>query len=195
MIPPATTLVFLGRSGCGKDTQLEFLKKKPEFFGAIGISVGALFRALAQKNTAVGRRVKEILEEGGLPPLWLASSLWVEKLDEEVKNSEIVILDGTPRRYQEAELLDQVLEFLKRPKATAVLFEISRQESRRRLLPRGRFDDTEERIKNRLAWYETEVLPVIDYYRSGKRLIEVGGEQSREEVFRELWERLQRYFA
>ena len=45
-------------------------------------------------------------------------------------------------------------------------------------------DDTTEGIKNRLDWYETDVAPVINYYRQNKncQFIEIDGERSIEEV-------------
>ncbi len=176
---------------------MEFLLKRPEFSrpagGAVKIVVGELFRKLAKKDSLLGRKVKKIMDEGGLPPLWLASSLWISRIDEEL-NDEILILDGTPRRLKEAELLDEVLEFSGRPKAVAILINISAEESMKRLLKRARPDDTEARIKNRLAWYETEVIPALEYYRANNLLLEVNGEQSRKEVFKELESKLELYF-
>ncbi|MDP3762788.1 MAG: hypothetical protein Q8Q97_01800, partial [bacterium] len=107
---------------------------------------------------------------------------------------EILILDGT-RRLKEAKILDEALEFIGRPKAAAVLLGISPEESKKRLLARGRTDDREKRIQNRLAWFETEVITTIGYYKSEKRLIEVNGEQSPEKVFEELEKKLDEYFT
>ena len=94
----------------------------------------------------------------------------------------------------EANLLDEALPFLGRPKAVAVVLEVSAEESRRRLLARGRADDTDERITNRLAWFETNVVPGIEYFRGEKRLIEVNGGETPEEVFGELWGKINQYF-
>lgn len=46
-----------------------------------------------------------------------------------------------------------------------------------------REDDTPESIKNRLAWFKTEVQPIIDYYKKTRRLLKVNGEGTIEEVF------------
>ncbi len=194
-IPKSTTLVFLGRSGCGKDTQMEFLLKLPGFKNAVKFSSGDDFRVLAKESSRLGRKVKEILEAGGLMPFWLPAYLWLAALRERAREEEILILDGSPRRLEETRLLDEVLEFVARPKAIAILLEISPEESLRRLLARGRADDTEERVQNRLAWYETEVLPTVEHYRSEKRLLEVSGEKTRDEVFKELEKKLEEYFT
>ena len=81
MIPPATTLVFLGRSGCGKGTQIDFLKEKPEFAHALEVKTGELFRGIAKSNSVLGRKVKEILDAGALMPMWIALSLWAGVFD------------------------------------------------------------------------------------------------------------------
>ncbi|MEK9166634.1 MAG: nucleoside monophosphate kinase [Patescibacteria group bacterium] len=193
MIPPATTFVFLGRSGCGKGTQVEFLKQKSEFRDAVEMRTGDIFRALAKNNTLLGRKVGEVMNTGGLIPMWITSCLWVQKFNE-IKGSEILIFEGGPRWLEEAKLLDEASGFLGRPKAVAVLLEVSAEESRRRLRARKRADDTDERITNRLAWYQTNVIPEIEYFRSEGRLIEVNGENAPEAVCEEIWNKLQEYF-
>ena len=193
MIPPATTFVFLGRSGCGKGTQVEFLKQKSEFRDAVEMRTGDIFRALAKNNTLLGRKVGEVMNTGGLIPMRITSCLWVQKFNE-IKGSEILIFEGGPRWLEEAKLLDEASGFLGRPKAVAVLLEVSAEESRRRLRARKRADDTDERITNRLAWYQTNVIPEIEYFRSEGRLIEVNGENAPEAVCEEIWNKLQEYF-
>lgn len=50
----------------------------------------------------------------------------------------------------------------------------------------GRSDDTIEAVKNRLKWFKTEVQPIINYYRKTGRLIKINGEQSIENVFKDI---------
>lgn len=50
----------------------------------------------------------------------------------------------------------------------------------------GRSDDTIKAVKNRLKWFKTEVQPIINYYRKTGRLIKVNGEQSIEDVFKDI---------
>ncbi|MEK9183784.1 MAG: hypothetical protein AAB890_01785, partial [Patescibacteria group bacterium] len=60
--------------------------------------------------------------------------------------------------------------------------------SMEKLLKRGRVDDKKEVIKHRLDYFDKCVQPVIDYYEkeSKYKLIRVNGEQSIEEVNREI---------
>ena len=50
-----------------------------------------------------------------------------------------------------------------------------------------RADDTVSGVKNRLAWFRTDVQPVINYYRKTGRLIKINGEQSIEAVFQDIF--------
>lgn len=49
-----------------------------------------------------------------------------------------------------------------------------------------REDDTVEGIKKRLAWFKTDVMPAIRYYKKRRELIMINGEQSIEDVFKDV---------
>lgn len=53
-----------------------------------------------------------------------------------------------------------------------------------------RTDDTKEGIAKRLAVFKEETLPVIEYYKEQGKLLEINGEQTPEEVFEEILEKL-----
>ncbi len=53
-----------------------------------------------------------------------------------------------------------------------------------------RTDDTVAGVKSRLNWFKTDVQPVINYYRKTGRLIEINGEQSIEDVFKDTLKKL-----
>jgi|SRR3989344_641979 len=195
MIPKSTTLMFLGRSGSGKDTQIEMLMKRPDLAGAIETNTGNILRKMATKDTILGKKVKEILESGGLMPGWLSFSSWLSYLIKQAKGDEILFASGSPRQLEEAELEDRALEFLGRPKPVGVHIKVSREEAEKRLLARGRADDVESSIKNRMDWFDEDVMPILDYYKKDGRLIEVNGEQSPEEVFSELEKNIENYFS
>ena len=91
-------------------------------------------------------------------------------------------MDGAPRRLFEAQALDELMKDIGRSLPCAVHLAISPEESRARLVLRGREDDTESGIGRRLAWFETEVVPVISYYEG--RCAEVAGEGDPKEIHR-----------
>ncbi len=49
-----------------------------------------------------------------------------------------------------------------------------------------RSDDTVKAAKNRLKWFKTDVQPIINYYRKTGRLIKINGEQSIENVSKDI---------
>ncbi|MCL2280690.1 nucleoside monophosphate kinase [Candidatus Saccharibacteria bacterium] len=55
----------------------------------------------------------------------------------------------------------------------------------------GREDDiNKEKVETRLKWFRDKTLPVIEVYRQMGLLIEVNGEQSRDEVYAEVIQKL-----
>lgn len=175
------TLVFLGRSGSGKGTQVELIKKMLQPY--LHICSGDLFRALAKTDSFAGIKIKGIIDTGGLPDEWIASFLWKKELIEKFKGDESLIFDGNPRRLHEAEELDEVLGWLERKEdLRVVLVDITEEEAMTRLLKRSRTDDTEESIRSRLSWFKTSTQPVIDYYKKSGRLIRVDGIGTVEEI-------------
>lgn len=176
----ARTFVFLGRSGSGKDTQLELLaaRYKPYLI----ISTGDLLRALAKSRGPFGKKTREIFTVGGLHPSWLASSLWLIKLIKDLKEGQHLFTTGALRRVEEAELFDKVMEYLGRRKSIAIHIVVSEKEATRRLLKRGRKADTPEAIRGLFQYFKESVLPVVEYFRAKGRLIEVDGELSIGEI-------------
>ena len=174
-----STFVFIGRSGCGKGTQAALLENylKGKGHDTLRLGTGDFARERAQKNTLTGKWIKSILDAGGFFPSWLAGALMVEMIEPKLTaHEQILLLDGSPRRMHEAEVLDDFMAHLKRPPVRAIHLDISEEESRKRLLARGRTDDTTEAIQNRLTWYQTQVVPVLSYY--GNRLITVNSEEN-----------------
>jgi adenylate kinase len=55
-----------------------------------------------------------------------------------------------------------------------------------------RADDNIKGIKERLGWFKTDVVPAINYYKKTKELIKVNGEQSIEDVFKDILKTLKR---
>lgn len=53
-----------------------------------------------------------------------------------------------------------------------------------------RLDDTPEGINKRLNWYEEEVLPVMEFLEKDYPIIKINGEQSIEDVHKEIMEKI-----
>ncbi|MEK7078363.1 MAG: nucleoside monophosphate kinase [Patescibacteria group bacterium] len=175
------TIILLGRSGSGKGTQAKLLQEKLE--PCLYVYTGDLFRELSEVETVAGKKVKEVLSIGGLPDEWLAAFLWQKSLVYNLKNNENIIIDGSPRRLDEAEEMDIVLKWLGRVDIKVMLIDITEDEAVTRLLKRARNDDTEDSIRSRLQWFNTEAALALEYFEKSGRLIKINGLGAVEEVF------------
>lgn len=178
--------VLLGISGSGKGTQAKMLIEK---FGLDYVGSGDLLRARVEANDFTGIKMKEVLARGDFAPTSIIFGLWLGRWEELKSKPDFkgFVIDGSPRKLIEAELIDQALEWYEWGKYFKVLLvDVSRDEAYSRLSLRARYDDIPEAINSRLDLFEKEVGPVIDYYEKQGRLIRVNGEQSVEDVHRDI---------
>lgn len=215
MLQPLT-LIFIGRPGSGKSTQIRRLQEE---FNCKIIGTGSLMREMAKQDSHVARKLKKVLEGGGLPPEWLAMYLWINELIK-IKSDDNIILDGSPRRLMEAKRMDSVFKWLGRDNVKVFVVNISEEESVNRLTKRRvcgkcgnsipylpetkdltscnkcggelvtRADDGVKDIKNKFSWYRKNVEKVIRHYRKLGNLVEVNGEKGIDEVYAEIKQRL-----
>jgi len=195
MIKEPLTFLFIGRSGSGKSTQAKLLEgylEKNDSRPLLNIYAGGKMRELAKSDSLTSKLANEVMLAGGKQPDFLAVWAWSQELVEKLKKDMHLIIDGSPRENYEARILDEAFEFYDRKKVIPVLLDVSHGGSAQRLKGRGRFDDTEERIKNRLEYFEKYVSPAIEYYKkeSKNRLVQVDGEQDIEDVQKEIIEKI-----
>jgi adenylate kinase len=171
-------LVLLGPPGAGKGTQAIKLSEK---LGIPQISTGDLFRKNISEGTPLGVEAKRYLDAGDLVPSELTNKL-VEDRIEQSDAADGFILDGYPRSVEQAQALDEMLKN-HNTKLDAVLeFAVSEAELFERLKSRGRADDTEEVIHNRMQVYRDETEPLLEYY-SRNNLQTVDAVGTLDEVF------------
>ena len=188
--------LLIGRSGCGKGTQAKLLikyLKDNNFAETLYVYTGERLRNFAEKEENFAARLaKSKMKDGDLLPSFLAVWLWSGALIEGIDENNIVIMDGSPRTLLEALMTDDAMEFYGRSNVVPIFLETSEEWSTQRLLGRGRSDDSLKSIKKRMAYFEKSVAPIIDYYEkeSKYKLIKVNGEQSVEDVHREILEKV-----
>lgn len=153
-------VVLLGPPGAGKGTQAQKLSEK---LGIPQISTGDLFRKNITEGTELGVEAKRYLDAGDLVPSTLTNALVEDRIEEEDAAAGF-ILDGYPRSVEQAKALDEMLKN-HNTKLDAVLeFAVSESELFTRLSARGRADDTEDVIRNRMQVYRDETEPLLEYY-------------------------------
>lgn len=187
------TFIFIGRSGCGKGTQVDLLKKyleeKDLLHPILSIETGDNFRAFLNGESYASGLSRDIYSRGELQPEFLAVYMWANLMLRDIKGNEHVILDGSPRRLREAIVLDTALTFFKQQNPIVVHIEVSREWSKLRLRGRGREDDVNEaEVEKRLSWFDEEVVPALNWFRAAKgyKVVDINGEQPIPGVFKEL---------
>ncbi|MDZ4226109.1 MAG: nucleoside monophosphate kinase [Patescibacteria group bacterium] len=192
------TLIFLGTQGSGKGTQIGLLK---EYLAAnnggrdiVHFEMGKNLRELAARDNYAGKQADEILKGGGLIPYAVSCAVFSDYLFDNVKSGEEhIIIDGFPRTADQVPALDSAMDYFKRESITVVVLNISDEEAVKRLLPRGRNDDTEEGIRKRLAWSREQTMPNLKWFRENApryTVVEIESERPIEEVQAEIRQKL-----
>ncbi len=176
-------LILIGIQGAGKSTQGNILSEK---LGIPYLSSGHIFREMTKEKTQLGRFLKETLNAGYLVP----DDKTIAILEEYLSHPEYTkgyILDGFPRTVPQAEAFSNGVD-------AVIYLKVSDKEALWRLAGREeegvREDNTLQAIKKRIGLFHEKTEPVIEYYRSKDRLIEVDGEQSIEDITGEIMGKL-----
>ena len=167
----------LGVPGSGKSTQARLLS---EFLKVPFLSMGEVLREKAEEATDRGRRIKQMLEAGEL----IDDKTFLEVFEGEIAQEKYkngVVLDGLPRTVDQARDLGAVLRVDK-----VIYLNVGDNIVSKRLIERGRADDTPSVISHRLKVYHEETEPVLDWYKSRGVLFEVDGTESVEEIFSQI---------
>jgi len=180
-------LILLGAPGAGKGTQAAFICKQ---FGIPQISTGDMLRAAVKAGSALGLAAKKVMDSGAL----VGDDIIIGLVKERIAAPDCAngfLFDGFPRTIPQAEAMrdagvkiDVVLE-IDVPDAAI----IERMSGRRVHAPSGRTyhvkfnppriagrddatgeelmqrdDDKEETVKKRLAVYQSQTRPLVEYY-------------------------------
>lgn len=177
-----TRLIFLGPPGAGKGTQAQALVKSRTI---PHISTGDILRVAVAQKTALGLQAVAYMDAGDLVP----DSLILEIVRDRLAQPDTAsgwLLDGFPRTVTQATFLDQLLQDINQSCDSVINLDVPDELLVQRLLERGRQDDNEEVILNRLGVYRRQTAPLIDFYQDREILITIDGSQPIEEVAAEL---------
>ena len=141
------TNILIGRSGCGKGTQIEKLTQFVEdkdWNRVFHLEAGDRFRNFIKDNSYSSDLAKEIADEGGLQPEFLSIWAWGGELAKKFDKDQHLFIDGTPRRLIEAKILESVFDFYNIEKVNIIYLNVSRDWATNRMKARGRADDLED---------------------------------------------------
>mgnify|MGYP001163957531 CR=1 FL=1 len=200
-------LVLFGPPGAGKGTQAQLLQGRLD---VVHIASGDLFRLHIGQGTRLGLHAKEYINRGELVPDEVTIDIILDKVMS-ISDDEGFILDGFPRNPNQAQVLEKQLSSGSRTLDKVVHIDVSEPELLRRLGGRyicrscqaphsirgdergkkcdqcggdlyQRDDDTPVAIKQRLEVYTEETTPVLDFYRERGVLVDIPGDNTVEEV-------------
>jgi len=148
-------VIVLGMPGSGKGTHSKLLAKE---FGLEHFSTGDVLRNEIAEQTDLGNNIKQYVDKGQLVP----DDLMVELVVPYLTDRNGVVLDGFPRTLEQARALEaagfeDAIDWV-------ILLDVSEETVMKRLLNRGRADDKEEIIKERIDLFNRETMPVVAYY-------------------------------
>ncbi|MFZ2593176.1 MAG: nucleoside monophosphate kinase [Minisyncoccia bacterium] len=177
------TVLFFGVQGSGKGTQVKLLMEKiraQSDAAIIHIDMGHLLRTMVGTGSYSGKLVNEVISVGkrmpDFMPTYLATNALVQGLQ---TGEEHIIADGLARGPDQTRGYDDAMTFFGRDNFQIISLELTDEESTKRLLARGRNDDTPEGIAQRLGWYKIDVLPQLEMLRSrGRTVHAINGNQS-----------------
>ncbi|MEI0478853.1 adenylate kinase [Brachyspira pulli] len=173
-------IIFIGAPGVGKGTQSALIEKD---YSIVHIATGDMLRENIANATELGKTAKTYMDKGELVPDSLVINMLKERITkDDCKNG--FMLDGFPRTIEQAKELSNILDSLNYKISSIVYIYADEEIIIERLLKRGRADDNEETIKNRLKVFESQSKPVLDYYEGKLKIIKVkSGRGEPEEVY------------
>ena len=160
-------VLMFGMPGVGKGTQGTLLGTMT---GMFHVSTGSIFRSL-DPESADGKLIFGLIDRGDLVPDDVAVDVWMRWLDQQIAEghcnpvTDVLILDGIPRRFRQCELLEDYVDVLSVIHMEAASDEPIVERLTSRALTEGRADDADEAIiRRRFEIYREMTRPVLDYY-------------------------------
>ncbi|MFN4259559.1 MAG: adenylate kinase [Gemmataceae bacterium] len=172
-------LILFGPPGSGKGTQAQLLCER---WNLAHISTGDILREAIQQGTPAGQQAAPFVQQGLLVPDDLVNEIVSERFRREDR-PERFVLDGYPRTVAQAVSFDQVLRQQFLDIQGVILLRVNDEEIVTRLRGRGRADDVEAVVRQRLRVYHETMAGLIDHYRRQQLLREVNGEGSIADVY------------
>jgi adenylate kinase len=175
-------IIFLGPPGAGKGTQAAALTQR---LSLAHLSTGDMLRAATRAETPLGKEAAAHMNAGRLVPSELVQKLVAERISQPDCRKGY-LLDGFPRTVDQAEALDKWLAAQGAKIDLVINLAVDDAVLLARLAGRGRQDDAEEVVRERLRQYDKLTRPLADYYRRRGVLREIDGHGTPEEVFQRI---------
>jgi adenylate kinase len=182
-------IILIGPPGAGKGTQCQRLL---DYLKVPHLSTGEMLRAAIKAATPEGQQAKQFMDHGQLVPDPLVLGMVTRRL--ESPDCRVgCLLDGFPRTLPQAEMLDDLLERRAMTVDGVIELAVPRDELVRRMLARKRADDNPEIFRARIASFEMQTAPLLDYYAKQGKLVSIDGLGSPDEIFARVRQAVDRF--
>jgi len=173
--------------GCGKGTQAKLLLKhfgwKYDY-----LEMWQLFRANMSNDNIIGNYCKDIVNAGELVPHFVSFGRYEIALQIVEWKNKALMTDWFPRSIEQAKFMESMMEKYNRD-FVMIHYELSKEKAIERIMDRAkkewRADDNEESIKVRLAAFENETLPAINYFKEKWKVITINADDQIDNIFNE----------
>ncbi|MEX0934240.1 MAG: nucleoside monophosphate kinase [Candidatus Saccharimonadales bacterium] len=171
-------ILLTGPPGSGKGTQAQILASNNNW---LTFSVGELLRNSSDES------IKEAVNKGDLLSAEIIDDLVIKEV---IKHQGTVIVDGFPRRLDQAKGFDELVEANGLDLPILIYLHIDEEESWRRISNRGRKDDDRNVWQRRWDEYRSQTVPAVEHYRHKGRLLDINGSKPIDEVNKQIQEAL-----
>tara|TARA_B100002019_G_C20986833_1_gene458549 strand:+ start:82 stop:645 length:564 start_codon:yes stop_codon:yes gene_type:complete len=175
-------IILFGPPGAGKGTQAKHLVKK---FNCLQISTGDILRNEIQKNSEIGKKITNNMNEGKFVNDEIVNNLIKDIVFDKQKKNKL-IFDGYPRSVSQAKNLNILLEKSDQ-KIDYIFFlnvakEVILKRIEKRKILEKRSDDNISTILKRYDTYMETTKPVLDFYSKNTNFHEIDGSLEIEDI-------------
>ena len=175
-------LILFGPPGAGKGTQAKYLVNK---LNAFQISTGDMLRNEIQKDSEIGKKIIDNMNEGKFVNDEIVNKL-IENVLFDPKKKGKLIFDGYPRSLSQARNLELLLDTSNQKIDLIIFLNVNKDTIIKRIEKRKiiekRSDDDLNIILNRYDTYMETTKPVLNFYSKNPNFHEIDGSLKIEEI-------------